>query len=136
MLITSLLHCQADGPLKGTPICGVSWPLHCLFERSSLLSPSFPSSVLSASFSLLSFSLVVSGFLLSPLPPSSSPFHQCIGDQQAALVGQQCFNPGDAKNTYGTGCFLLYNTGQVCTGSCTCMHVSFPGQIFIPSVGF
>ena len=38
---------------------------------------------------------------------------QCLGDQQAALVGQQCFRPGDAKNTYGTGCFLLKNTGLV-----------------------
>jgi glycerol kinase len=36
----------------------------------------------------------------------------CLGDQQAALVGQRCFKEGDAKNTYGTGCFLLYNTGQ------------------------
>nr|XP_039248079.1 glycerol kinase-like [Styela clava]XP_039248080.1 glycerol kinase-like [Styela clava] len=35
----------------------------------------------------------------------------CLGDQQAALVGQLCFNPGDAKNTYGTGCFLLQNSG-------------------------
>ncbi len=35
-----------------------------------------------------------------------------LGDQQAALVGQTCFNPGDAKNTYGTGCFLLMNTGE------------------------
>ncbi len=34
------------------------------------------------------------------------------GDQQAALFGQCCFNPGDAKNTYGTGCFLLMNTGN------------------------
>ncbi|HEX4022865.1 MAG TPA: glycerol kinase GlpK [Acidobacteriaceae bacterium] len=34
-----------------------------------------------------------------------------LGDQQAALVGQTCFQPGDAKNTYGTGCFLLLNTG-------------------------
>ncbi len=34
------------------------------------------------------------------------------GDQQAALFGQCCFNPGDAKNTYGTGCFLLMNTGE------------------------
>ncbi|HEX4415308.1 MAG TPA: glycerol kinase GlpK [Lacipirellulaceae bacterium] len=33
------------------------------------------------------------------------------GDQQAALFGQACFRPGDAKNTYGTGCFLLMNTG-------------------------
>ena len=34
------------------------------------------------------------------------------GDQQAALFGQTCFNPGQAKNTYGTGCFLLMNTGE------------------------
>uniref|UniRef100_A0A672ZX26 glycerol kinase n=1 Tax=Sphaeramia orbicularis TaxID=375764 RepID=A0A672ZX26_9TELE len=36
---------------------------------------------------------------------------QCLGDQSAALVGQMCFGEGDAKNTYGTGCFLLRNTG-------------------------
>jgi glycerol kinase len=35
-----------------------------------------------------------------------------LGDQQAALVGQACFRPGEAKNTYGTGCFLLMNTGE------------------------
>jgi len=35
-----------------------------------------------------------------------------LGDQQAALFGQTCFHPGDAKNTYGTGCFLLMNTGE------------------------
>ena len=35
-----------------------------------------------------------------------------LGDQQAALVGQTCFNSGEAKNTYGTGCFLLMNTGE------------------------
>ena len=35
-----------------------------------------------------------------------------LGDQQAATVGQTCFEPGEAKNTYGTGCFLLVNTGQ------------------------
>ena len=34
-----------------------------------------------------------------------------LGDQQAALVGQSCFSPGEAKNTYGTGCFLLMNVG-------------------------
>lgn len=35
-----------------------------------------------------------------------------LGDQQAALFGQVCFDPGEAKNTYGTGCFMLLNTGQ------------------------
>ena len=34
------------------------------------------------------------------------------GDQQAALIGQCCFNPGEAKSTYGTGCFLIVNTGK------------------------
>ncbi|CAH3186733.1 unnamed protein product [Porites evermanni] len=45
-------------------------------------------------------------------PLSGVPISGCLGDQQAALVGQLCFNQGDAKNTYGTGCFLLYNTGR------------------------
>lgn len=40
------------------------------------------------------------------------PVAGMIGDQQAALVGQTCFRPGEAKNTYGTGCFLLMNTGD------------------------
>lgn len=35
-----------------------------------------------------------------------------LGDQQAALVGQACYRPGEAKNTYGTGCFMLLNTGE------------------------
>lgn len=39
------------------------------------------------------------------------PVCGALGDQQAALVGQACFNVGEAKNTYGTGCFLLLNTG-------------------------
>ena len=40
------------------------------------------------------------------------PIAGCAGDQQAALFGQTCFAPGEAKNTYGTGCFLLMNTGE------------------------
>ncbi|MCD7929438.1 MAG: glycerol kinase GlpK [Clostridiales bacterium] len=40
------------------------------------------------------------------------PIAAAAGDQQAALFGQTCFNPGEAKNTYGTGCFLLMNTGE------------------------
>jgi len=40
-----------------------------------------------------------------------------LGDQQAALVGQACFGVGDAKNTYGTGCFMLLNTGKVAVPS-------------------
>ena len=40
------------------------------------------------------------------------PISGVLGDQQAALVGQTCFKPGQAKNTYGTGCFMLTNTGN------------------------
>ena len=40
------------------------------------------------------------------------PVAGILGDQQAALVGQACFNVGEAKNTFGTGCFLLMNTGR------------------------
>ncbi|HEX5425909.1 MAG TPA: glycerol kinase GlpK [Candidatus Acidoferrales bacterium] len=40
------------------------------------------------------------------------PIAAMLGDQQAALVGQACFEVGEAKNTYGTGCFLLMNTGE------------------------
>ncbi|CAG8899319.1 unnamed protein product [Penicillium egyptiacum] len=40
------------------------------------------------------------------------PIMGCLGDQSAALVGQKGFSPGMAKNTYGTGCFLLYNVGD------------------------
>ena len=49
-----------------------------------------------------------------PSGPLSAAVPVCaaIGDQQAALVGQTCFLPGEAKNTYGTGAFLLMNTGE------------------------
>ena len=45
------------------------------------------------------------------------PIAGAAGDQQAALFGQCCFEPGDAKNTYGTGCFLLMNTGKEAVAS-------------------
>ena len=45
-----------------------------------------------------------------PIP--GAPFAGILGDQHAALFGQACFKPGMAKNTYGTGCFLLLNTGD------------------------
>ena len=46
----------------------------------------------------------------SPLP--DVPVAGDLGDQQAALFGQTCYSPGEAKNTYGTGCFMLLNTGE------------------------
>jgi glycerol kinase len=52
------------------------------------------------------------GFTLKDGPLDATiPVAGDLGDQQAALFGQTCFDPGDAKNTYGTGCFLLLNTG-------------------------
>jgi glycerol kinase len=50
-------------------------------------------------------------------PLSGVPVAGILGDQQAALVGQTCFRSGEAKNTYGTGCFLLMNTGESPTES-------------------
>ncbi|XP_043251780.1 glycerol kinase-like [Colletes gigas] len=45
------------------------------------------------------------------------PISGCLGDQQSALVGQMCLQRGQAKSTYGTGCFLLYNTGTAIVDS-------------------
>ena len=45
------------------------------------------------------------------------PVSGILGDQQAALFGQSCFSPGEAKNTYGTGCFMLFNTGETAVPS-------------------
>ncbi|MFV9673181.1 MAG: glycerol kinase GlpK [Acidimicrobiia bacterium] len=54
-----------------------------------------------------------SGVIAPSLDPLNGvPFSGILGDQQAALFGQACFDPGSAKNTYGTGCFLLLNTGE------------------------
>ncbi|XP_060755497.1 glycerol kinase isoform X3 [Neoarius graeffei] len=49
--------------------------------------------------------------LMKSGPLTGVPISGCLGDQSAALVGQMCFRDGQAKNTYGTGCFLLKNTG-------------------------
>ncbi len=53
----------------------------------------------------------VYGRVEGDLQPSGVPIAGVAGDQHAALFGQACFGPGMAKNTYGTGCFLLMNTG-------------------------
>ena len=61
------------------------------------------------------------------------PISGIAGDQQAALFGQTCFEPGEAKNTYGTGCFLLMNTGdQPCAsrnGLITTIAVGLDGKV-------
>eukprot|EP00943_MAST-04B_sp_MAST-4B-sp1_P001612 g1612.t1 len=50
-------------------------------------------------------------------PLAKIPFSGVLGDQQAALFGQAAYEPGQAKNTYGTGCFMLVNTGENCVPS-------------------
>lgn len=50
--------------------------------------------------------------IVNPPELSGIPVAGIAGDQQAALFGQACFEPGDSKNTYGTGCFMLQNTGS------------------------
>jgi glycerol kinase len=52
------------------------------------------------------------GEVAKNLYPAGAPIAGIAGDQHAALFGQACFRPGMAKNTYGTGCFLLMNTGE------------------------
>lgn len=70
------------------------------------------------------------------------PIAGAAGDQQAALFGQTCFNAGEAKNTYGTGCFLLMNTGDkpveskhglittIAAGSDDQLHYALEGSVF------
>ena len=71
------------------------------------------------------------------------PITGAAGDQQAALFGQTCFQPGEAKNTYGTGCFLLMNTGEkpvfsqnglvttIAWGLCEKVTYALEGSIFV-----
>ena len=54
----------------------------------------------------------VVGMLREDLLGERIPVAALVGDQHAALFGQACFRPGDVKNTYGTGCFMLMNAGQ------------------------
>ena len=71
------------------------------------------------------------------------PLAGIAGDQQAALFGQACFAPGMAKNTYGTGCFMLMNTGTRAAGvaqppaddrrlaRCGERHYALEGAVFV-----
>ena len=72
--------------------------LKCLTVPKSLLPEVRPSSE-------------VYGHTIPSIIGASVPVAGMAGDQQSALFGQNCFSPGEAKNTYGTGCFLLMNTG-------------------------
>lgn len=65
--------------------------------------------------------------------PDGIPITGAVGDQQGAFFGQMCFEPGEAKNTYGTGCFLLLNTGGKAILSrhklLTTIGFSLPGRL-------
>src|SRR3954464_13419795 len=54
----------------------------------------------------------VFGYTENVLTGKGIPISGMAGDQQAALFGQMCIQPGMVKNTYGTGCFMLMNTGE------------------------
>ncbi|HVW79157.1 MAG TPA: glycerol kinase GlpK, partial [Alloacidobacterium sp.] len=83
------------------------------------------------------------GEVTTTLGLGSIPIAGIAGDQQSALFGQLCLNPGDAKNTYGTGCFLLQNIGDqfasskhrlITTLICSLgkkLEYAFEGSIFI-----
>ncbi len=64
--------------------------------------------------------------------PAGIPIAGVMGDQQAALYGQGCFEPGESKSTYGTGCFIMMNTGKKCVyskeGLLTTLGCDFKGQ--------
>ena len=57
-------------------------------------------------------SSAISAYIDNEIIGSKIPIAGIAGDQQAALFGQLCVNPGDVKNTYGTGCFCMMNTGK------------------------
>lgn len=73
------------------------------------------------------------GVTSHPAISDSIPIRGVVGDQQGALFGQCCFEPGSAKNTYGTGCFLLLNTGNEVvyspSGLLTTIGISIGGKI-------
>ncbi len=64
--------------------------------------------------------------------PTGIPITAVMGDQQAALYGQGCYDPGESKNTYGTGCFIMLNTGKKLVfskhGLLTTLACNFKGE--------
>lgn len=82
------------------------------------------------------------GYTMPELLGERIPISGVAGDQQAALFGQCCFEKGDVKNTYGTGCFLLMNTGDkpveskhglittIAAGSDDQLHYALEGSVF------
>ena len=85
----------------------------------------------------------VYGYTSSDVMGGKIPIAGAAGDQQAALFGQCCFEPGEVKNTYGTGCFLLMNTGEkavrsshgllttIAAGSQNQIQYALEGSVFV-----
>ncbi|AXE17519.1 glycerol kinase [Runella rosea] len=111
---TFLIWNLTGGPHGGTHVTDVTnasrtqlMNLHTLAWDSDMLAAfGIPSAMLPF---IKSSSEVYGNVVLDVLP--NVPIAGDLGDQHAALVGQTCFEPGQAKNTYGTGCFMLLNTG-------------------------
>lgn len=76
----------------------------------------------------------VYGLTSAELLGAEVPIAGAAGDQQAALFGQACYEPGQAKNTYGTGCFLLLNTGQQSVASERGLLTTIAWQLDVASV--
>ena len=92
-------------------------------------------------------SSAVYGHTGAGVPGAEIPIAGAAGDQQAALFGQCCFSAGEVKNTYGTGCFLLMNTGEkaveskngllttIAAGSAGNVQYALEGSIFVAGAG-
>lgn len=89
----------------------------------------------------------VYGYTATDILGSGIPISGVAGDQQAALFGQCCFSPGEVKNTYGTGCFLLMNTGKtavksqkgllttIAAGKAGALQYALEGSVFVAGAG-
>ncbi len=106
-----LVWCLTGGALHATDASNASRTLLCDLRSGDWSEPMLelfdvPRSMLPA---VVDSSGVIGEATVEPL--AGIPISGIAGDQQAALFGQACFTPGSAKSTYGTGCFLLLNTG-------------------------
>ncbi|MDO4532595.1 MAG: glycerol kinase GlpK [Coriobacteriia bacterium] len=108
-----LVWCLTNGAVHATDVTNASRTM--LFDIHTCTWDPWLLELFGVPVSMLPDVLPSSGLFGTTAHPSIAgniPICGVAGDQQAALFGQCCFNPGEAKNTYGTGCFLLMNTGN------------------------